>query len=220
MPIEDAPDRLDPSPAANAPDDGFLVASVVGGDEPALRKLMDRYDRLVRFAVFRAARQRCARDPEFLESVASATWAGFVQSLRKNPDRPRDSVRAYLSFIARNQTVSALRRDAGDPPILSLDAGEGLDLPDQLEEPAEMVANLEDLETLRACLAECDPDDRTLIGQLPAITERRWRDAAEALNLAESTLRSRWTRLLERLRARLTQKNPKALAPGGPDGDS
>ncbi len=220
MPIDDSPDRLNVSLPADTPDDGFLVAGVVGGDEAALRKLMDRYDRLVRYAVFRAARQRCSRDPEFIESVASATWAGFVQSLRKNPDRPPDSVRAYLSLIARNQTVSALRRDAGDPPVLSLDAGEGLDLPNQLEEPAEMVANLEDLETLRACLAECDPDDRTLIGQLPAITERRWRDAAAALNLAESTLRSRWNRLLERLRARLAQKNPKAFAPGAPDGDS
>ncbi len=220
MPIEDSPDRLNPSPEAAAPDDGFLVASVVGGDEAALRKLMDRYDRLVRYAVFRAARQRCVRDPEFLESMASATWAGFVQSLCKNPDRPPESLRAYLSFIARNQTVSALRRDKADPPVLSLDAGEGLDLPDQLPEPTELVANLEDLEALRACLAECGPEDRTLIGQLPAITERRWRDAAEALNLAESTLRSRWNRLLERLRTRLTQNNLESGATEGLHGDS
>ena len=110
--------------------------------------------------------------------------------------------------------------------MLSLDAIEGLDAasghdpPDQLEEPAELLANLEDLESLRACLAGCDPEDRTIIGQLPAITERRWRDAAEALNLAESTLRYRWNRLLERLRTRLTEKNLESVAPEGLAGDS
>lgn len=213
------------------------MASVVGGDEAALRVLMDRYDRLVRYVVFRAARQRCARDPEFVESVASATWAGFVQSLSKNPDRQPESAKAYLAFIARNQTVSALRREKTDPTIISLDAAHsldaaggldaasgfdtasGFDLPDQLEDPTEQLSNLEDLESLRKCLADCDPDDQQLIGQLPAITDRRWRDAAEALNLKESTLRSRWKRLLERLRSRLTQKNPESFAPGREDGD-
>lgn len=223
MPIEESPGCSNDAPTAAAavfvPDDAFLMASVVGGDEAALRKLMDRYDRLVRYVVFRAARQRCALDPMFVESVASASWAGFVQSLSKNPDRLPESAKAYLALIARNQTVSALRQDKGKPVVVSLDAAEGLDPPDQLDDPTEQLSNLEELELLRVCLAECDQGDRLLIGQLHAITERRWLEAANELDLKESTLRSRWARLLARLRARLAQKTPKSFAPASTKGD-
>ena len=70
-------------------DEAYLVQSVLGGDPAALRELMSRYDRLVRYAVFRAARDRCRKDPEWLDSIGSATWAGFVQSLNRSPDSLR-----------------------------------------------------------------------------------------------------------------------------------
>ena len=218
MPFEPSSDSQ-AAAESSAPDDRFLIASVLGGDESALRKLMDRYDRFVRYCVFRTAKQRSTHDPDWLDSVASAVWAGFVQSIRRTPDREPESVQAYLAFIARNQAVSALRRDPADPPSISLEAAEGLSLPDRIEEPTELVSRLESLEALRVCLAESDPDDRTMIAQLPAIMDRRWRDAAEALGLKESTLRSRWERFLDRLRTKLAGKSLESFAPAGKRND-
>lgn len=220
MPIEPTRDSRDATRSAASPDDRFLIAGLLGGDEAALRSLMDRYDRFVRYAVFRTATDRCTRDPEWLESVASATWAGFVRTLRRNPERPPESVQAYLGYVARNQAVAALRRDQAHPEPISLDAAEGWSLPDDLEEPTELVSRLESLEALHECFGEADAEDRTLIVQLPAITERRWREAAEALDLKESTLRSRWQRFLGRLRACMAQKTGESFAPSDPCDDS
>ena len=112
----------------SGPDDGFLVASLLGGDSAALSKLMERYDRLVRYTIFRVARGLCERDPDWLESVASDTWAGFVQSMRREAGGRPQSMKAYLAQIARNRAVSAMRqsgsatkRDTRDPEMVSLD---------------------------------------------------------------------------------------------------
>ena len=194
----------DPS---RTPGDDFLIAGVLGGDAAALDKLIERYDRLVRYTVLRATPDRCRQDPQWLDSIASATWAGFVRSVRRSPDDPPQSVAAYLARIARNQCATALRQ--ASPPVESLDRGEDedpLDTSVELEEPAEELARIELLDALRGCLADLNGDDRTMAAQLPAITERRWRDAASALGLSESTLRSRWKRTLDRLRRCIRRK--------------
>lgn len=195
------------SPVSSPAEDSFLVASLLGGDDAALAKLMDRYDRLVRYAVLRASANRHVSDPQWLDAVASDTWAGFVQSVRRTPDRPPKSVAAYLVRIARNRTVSAIRRSSIE--TVSLDADPDRDDHSRAEDadaPPEALARIESLETLRTCVAQLHPDDRALIGQLQAITDRRWRDASAALGLSESTLRSRWERLLERLRRAIRAK--------------
>lgn len=203
------------------PSDEFLIAGMLGGDWVALNKLIERYDRLVRYTILRAAKAQCARDSQWLESVASATWAGFVQSLQRHPNQRPKSVRAYLAAIARNQVVSALRTpsEAYAAPI-ALDSADHTLLTATHEEPIDTLSQLELLETLRICLSELAEDDRTLATQLTAITERRWRDAAAALGISESTLRSRWKRTLERLRDCMRRKTGLSLAPGRPDDDS
>lgn len=213
-------DFMLPDPIAG-PSDDFLVASMLVGDWAALNKLIDRYDRLVRYTILRTARQQCAHDPQLLESVASATWAGFVQSLQRHPDQRPKSVRAYLAAIAKNQVVSALRASATlDAARLPLDDGGAPLIAATLEEPIDTLSRLELLETLRICLMELSDDDRILAGQLTAITERRWQDAAAALGISESTIRSRWKRTLERLRSCLQAKTGLSFAPETPEGDS
>jgi len=210
-----------PPDPTTGPSDDFLVAGMLGGDWAALNKLIERYDRLVRYTILRAAKAQCARDPQWLESVASATWAGFVQSLQRHPDQRPKSVRAYLTAIARNQVVSALRAgQAMDAATLPLDSAGNTLIAATLEEPIDTLSHLELLETLRNCLSELAVDDRTLASQLPAITERRWRDAAATLGISESTLRSRWKRTLDRLRDCVRRKTGLSLAPGTPDDDS
>ncbi len=222
MRLERSADSPAVANSSSSPTDDFLISSVLGGDTAALNELMDRYDRLIRYTILRASKDHCLRDPQWLESIASAAWIGFIRSIRQNPRvRPR-SLRAYLVRIARNQVVSALRAAPRDAGSLSAErSGNESSITAEMEEPVETLSRLELLGVLKTCLDELALDDRTMVTQLHAITERRWKDAAVALGVSESTLRSRWQRLLERLRACVKRKTAaRSLAPGGLGDDS
>lgn len=205
------PPSHDPGPSG--PDDDYLITSLVGGDAAALTALMGRYDRLVRYTIRCSSREQCRRDPHWLESVASDTWFGFVRSLKREPTKKPQSVPAYLSRIARNQSVTALRRAKGPVQAVNVDPeSEAWEIPGNLEDPSEVAARLEDLAALRECVSKLDDPDQAMVEQLSAITARRWRDAADALGIPESTLRSRWKTVLVRLRRCLQRKSPDSVA--------
>ena len=207
----------DPSPG---PDDQFLIAGTVGGDAAALRKLMDRSDRLVRYAIFRAGKEHCQRDPQWLDSIASETWTGFVRSIRRDPDNPPNALGAFLVQVARNRAISAIRRLTTSSRRETTEIeGDPADIPASLDDPAEELARLEQLEALRACLGQLDAAGQRLATQIEAITERRWRAAAAALGLKESTLRSRWKQVLQQLHSCIKQKTAKNFAPSGVGSD-
>ena len=123
-------ENLRPDPASSGgPDDAFLIASMLGGDPAALNKLIERYDRLVRYTVLKMSRSRCLRDPDWLDTIASDTWTGFVRSLQRSPDNRPKSVRAYLVQTARNRCTSAMRGTAPAHESLGRredDPGEGI----------------------------------------------------------------------------------------------
>jgi len=202
------------------PSDAFLISSVRGGDEVALRTLMDRYDRLVRFAIFRLSKTECARDAHWLETLAADTWLGFLRSLQRSPDTHPKSLAAYLATIARFKVVSARRR-AVDPEAASLDDSElGAGLESDADDPLDLLADLETLGFLRECVRELGTADQALWVQIEAILERRWVEAAAALGTSESTLRSRWKRVLELVRDCVNSKGGGDLAPGSRECDS
>ena len=185
-------------------DDPHLLDRLAGGDEGALTALLDRYDRLVRYTIFRAARAECVRDPQWLDSVASATWMGFVQTVRRRGIAGIRSLRVYLIQIARNQTLTA-RREVPRIDAADLDRAPETAAPAVEPDLAEALDRWADLSALNDSIEALPPDDRTLLGHVLAISERRWREAADALGLPESTLRSRWKKLLERLRQDMTR---------------
>jgi RNA polymerase sigma factor (sigma-70 family) len=207
-------EKTQPDPASSGgPDDAFLIASMLGGDPAALNKLIERYDRLVRYTVLKMSRSRCLKDPDWLDTISSDTWTGFVRSIQKKPDNPPKSVAAYLVQIARNRCTSAMRSTA--PAHQSLSGGENEpaeEIAATTEDPGEMLLRIELLDGLRGCLTELDPEDRKLTAELSAITGRKWKEAAGRLGLSESTLRSRWKRVLERLRGCISRKTGEKLA--------
>lgn len=206
-------DASSESGSSTGPDDGFLITAMLGGDAAALNKLIDRYDRLVRYTVLRMSRSRCVRDPHWLETIASDTWTGFVRSLQRDPDNRPRSVTAYLVRIARNKCASGMR---SDPPshesIEGPEDGTKAQIAATTEEPVELLSRVELLESLRGCLAELEPEEQRMAAELNAITGRRWKEAAASLGMSESTLRSRWKRVLDRLRRCMTRKAGKTLA--------
>lgn len=207
---EDSPSESGPSAG---PDDDFLIAGMLSGDAAALDKLIERYDRLVRYTVLRASHSHCLRDPHWLDTIASDTWTGFVRSMQRSPDNRPKSVPAYLVRIARNKCASAMRRTPpAYEPIGGREDGATLDIAATTEEPVDLLCRIELLENLRSCLGELEPDEQRMASELTAITDRRWKEAAASLGMSESTLRSRWKRVLERLRRCITRKTGKTLA--------
>ncbi|MEK7710306.1 MAG: sigma-70 family RNA polymerase sigma factor [Planctomycetota bacterium] len=197
------------------PDDHSLVAAAIHGDDAALRTLMDRYDRLVRYTIFRTAKRQCVRDPQWLDTVASDSWTGLLRSLRREPGKRPTLLSTYLTAIARNQTLSALRRlrpGLSDPPRQS-GSEHMADLTAPHPEPVDFLSDLDSLALLRECLADLPEADKIILSQLNAITQRRWNEAGEALGMSESTLRSRWKRILDRLRECVARKSGSGVAP-------
>ena len=173
---------------------------MLNGDSGALTRLMERYDRLVRYTVFRASRRRCLSDPQWVDTIASDAWTGFVRSMQRKPDDLPASVRTYLSQVARNRCLDALR--SAPPQHDSIDHGEmgnAVEADAGVEDPSEASVRLEQIDALRACVGSLSDDDQAIYAHLDLITQRRWKEAAKALGMPEATLRSRWTKILERL---------------------
>lgn len=201
--------------------DDELAIAIAAGHDAALRELIARYDRLVRYTIFRYAPDMCHADPYWIDGVASQVWSGMVQAIRSDRHAAPTCMRAYVVGVARNQSITALRKSTTikQRPALALEAAAGESDP-SAPDPAEVAERLEMLEALRDCLQGLCKDDRTLAQQLPAILDRRWREASEALNVPESTLRSRWKRVLGQLRGCVEGKTGRSFAPNGSERDS
>jgi DNA-directed RNA polymerase specialized sigma24 family protein len=123
------------------------------------------------------------------------------------------NIPAYFARIARNKSLDAVER-GNDQPVYSLDAGDGgrsgseehasSDL-----DPHALLEGVEELSVLRDCIARLSEDEQVICSEIGLILDRRWREAAGRLEMAESTLRSRWGHILDKLRACLEKKSQK-----------
>ncbi len=203
--------------SCNQPSDDFLIRAVISGDAAALRELMDRYDRLVRYCVFRVSKSRCQADPHWLDAIASEVWSGFVERCKAKSDESVNSVSALLSRMARNRSISALRSATGNESTQSLDSetnalDQTLSADEDLQ-PSEVAERLELLEILRGSLSDLDDADRSICDELGLIMERRWKEASGRLEMSESTLRSRWKGILGQLKRTISRKTGENFAP-------
>ncbi len=213
---------MPPSPQADDPSNGdparigddFLLRSAAAGDGAALAELMRRYDRLVRYTVFRFSRTQCTRDPQWLDDVASTAWHGLIHNARTNASLPR-SLSSLLVTIARNQCISALRRRRPEFADAASGALPAEEVEDGAVDPSTILHRLELLAALRECINDLDPEAARLAVHLSDILENRWQTVGRALGVSESTLRSRWPKVIGALRACLRRKHPEFFAPDG-----
>lgn len=199
------------------PSDGQLMSRIAAGDPMGLRLLMDRYDRLVRFTIYRTSRQRCGRDPIWMDSVASEVWTDMCRALRARKSPQIENMKSFFIQMTRRRCIDALRRPANAPL-----GGQGPTEPNEMqpiaetEDTLEVLADLEELSALRQCILALGEQDRGLCGEIAAIMAGRWREAAARLAMPESTLRSRWARVLDRLRVCLEKKGKTHRASSRP----
>jgi DNA-directed RNA polymerase specialized sigma24 family protein len=194
-------------------DDQELLARIAGGDPTALRLLMDRFDRLVRFTIYRTSRQRCRQDPIWIDSVASEVWTDLCRSLRAGRNRDIENIQSFFIQVTRRRCIDALRRP-GIAPQAWQENGEGDESQavSIKDDTLETISNLEQISALRECILALDEGDRGLCGEITAITAGRWTEAARRLGMPESTLRSRWARVLSKLRLCLEKKGKSVRA--------
>ncbi|MCP4592761.1 MAG: sigma-70 family RNA polymerase sigma factor [bacterium] len=188
-------------------DDGALLQRLQEGDGDALRSLMDRYDRLVRYVVFRLCRSHCERDPAFLDARASEAWSGFVHALRQPNRGSPDNVKSYLVGIARNKCADALRRLGRPQEVETSELGEDLTSV-QAESPVslELLIQAEQVVALRKCVESLSDDDKRLYGHVEHLVAGRWTLVAQAMGQPESTVRTRWSAVVAQLKACLRKK--------------
>ena len=198
----------DKDPPASRRDEN-LIRGIMAGDADSLRELIDQYDRLVRYAIFRTCGDECRKDPTFLDSIASEVWSGLVESVRRLGTDLASSLKSYLVQIARNKCKDHLRRAGRELPTQPADAvatSDNREPADSAADPASLLIRLEQLQTMRDCIAGLPSSDRSLFEHMDLIAESRWSEAARRLNVPESTLRSRWNRVVEELRAKMRGK--------------
>jgi RNA polymerase sigma factor (sigma-70 family) len=210
-----------PSPDAGrsrpqpGPADQQLIARLLSGDEDAARLLIERYDRLIRYTIFKTGKRHCDRDPGWLDARANEAWTAIVSALRRRGVHAiPPKIPAYFATIARNKALDAVAQaDARTTvPFDSAAAESGPPAEpasDAATDPASMLENVEQLSALREAILLLNADDQRICGEIELILERRWREAAQRLALPESTLRSRWGHILDKLRANLEQKKSK-----------
>jgi len=85
-------------------DDGQLIARIQRGDEQAMAVLYDRYSRVVYSVALRVLRDAAAAE-DVLQEIFMQVW--------RHPDSftaTRGSFGGWLSVVARNRSIDALRR--------------------------------------------------------------------------------------------------------------
>lgn len=185
--------------------DADLIAGLIAKDRAALDALMDRYDRLVRFTVWRLAKAVCLQDPHFVDSVSLAAWMGLVGAFRDDPKLNLRSVSAFLVQVTHHECIDHLRT------LKRLNRVSGVSInelsPIGVEESAEKFASLADtMEHVRRHVSKLPDIYRTMFSEVELIVDRRWTEAAKKLGWSESTLRSRWGQMLELLRKEMGEK--------------
>jgi len=195
-----------PDSHPDAPSDAELLSRLRDDDPTALRLLMSRYDRLVRYTVYQISRHRASRDPIWLDSIASEVWTDLCRSCRERNVKI-ENVPSFFIQLSRRRTIDALRR-LGEQPRREQADGDAVEsqLTVDIEDASDTLAHLEDVTSLRECLGLLPEADRLLCGEITAVMAGKWKEAGERLGMPESTLRSRWGRVIDRLRECLRKK--------------
>jgi RNA polymerase sigma factor (sigma-70 family) len=163
------------------------VRLAAAGDQAAFARLVDRHH-----ASMAKVAYAITGDPEAARDAVQAAWA--IAWRRLGSLRDHGQVRAWLVAIAANEARQALRRRRSRPVVdisESLDAAPGAD-------PADRITTVD----LARALSRLSPDDRSLLALRFAAGLDSTEIAAQ-LGMSASGVRSRLSRLIERLRAEL-----------------
>ncbi len=171
--------------------DEQLISRAREGDGDAFRILVDRYEGLVAATVI----GMLGRGPD-AEDVGQETFIRFHGALDRF--RGDSSVGTYLTRIAINQSLKAIRRRKSLTGRLAYEESEQEDFAD---DSADLSASLDDRERdrlIQEALQTLGEEHRAVV-VLRMLQEYSTKETAQLLNVPEGTVMSRLSRALEKL---------------------
>ncbi|HLV67811.1 MAG TPA: RNA polymerase sigma factor [Polyangiaceae bacterium] len=176
--------------------DEAVVERVLAGDRASFELLMRRHNS----RVFRAVRSIVRTDDE-AEDVMQDAYVRAFEHLERFEKRARFST--WLTRIAIHEAISRVRRQKRVTPLDATD--EEPSMPSPTSTPEERSFDRELRELLEHAIAELPVEFRTVfvlraVEQMPAI------DVAECLDIPVQTVKTRFFRARQRLRALLLSR--------------
>jgi len=169
----------------------LLVLRCQGGDESALRELIERYSPGLRLFLAKICDRRSSAD-----DLLQETWVDVYQKINRL-ENPAAFV-AWLYRIARDKAFREMRRR----PIPSQESDERC--PDQIAEPEEDFTP-EEAEQVRLALYELPIDQREML-ILRFVESMSYQQIGEVIGCPLGTVRSRLFYAKQALRAKLEPK--------------
>lgn len=177
-------------------DDSVLVARAVRGDEAAYEEIVQRYQQVA----FRTAYVITGSAPDAEE----AAQEGFIKAYRAlDRFRPGAALRPWLLRIVANEARNRVR-SSGRRRQLELRITEGFRPGDAAPSPEAVAVGLDERRRLLAMVNALGDDDRRVIA-CRYFLELGGEETAAVLGVPEGTVKSRLSRALARLRARVEE---------------
>ena len=127
------------------------------------------------------------QDEEDIKDAMQNTWLGVLNSMDLFPDMDEKSIQSYIMTIARNQSVSILRRKGKESEIfVDMDSVELIDDTDLFE-----LCSTEDISNVKACIDMLSNTQKEVI-VLYYLYNRSLKEIAQLFNISESVAESRW----------------------------
>jgi RNA polymerase sigma factor (sigma-70 family) len=175
-------------------DNATLLAGASQGDQLAWRRLIDRYDRLVR-SVPRALRLQ----PADVHDVAQTTWLRVVQHLHAIRDPER--LPGWLAVTATHESLAVLRQASRYRPTSRTD-----EAPDVTVDLEGFITDQDAARDLWAAVAELPVRQRRLITTLFRDGVATYDDVATTCAMPVGSIGPTRARALSQLRRKLGQR--------------
>lgn len=184
--------------------DHEVVHLARGGQEPAYRELIRRYERPVFALVY-----RMVRDRELAEDLTQETFVKVLNALASY--RSEFKFSSWIFKIANNTAIDHLRRR--ELPTLSLDGSPHADSPESIEATALQVSSRDETAlgeveakelggAIEIAIGQLRPEYRTCI-LLRHVEDRSYEEIAEILDLPLGTVKTYIHRARQELRSAL-----------------
>ncbi len=191
-------------PELAARTDQEIVALARGGEEPAYRELVRRYERPLFSLLY-----RMVRDRELAEDLAQETFVKALNAIESY--RPEYKFSSWIFKIANNAAIDHLRRRELD--TLSLEGSPHAETPEAIEATALQIGDrqespLDEVEArelggeIEAAIAKLRPEYRSCI-LLRHVEGRAYEEIAEILGLPLGTVKTYIHRARNELRREL-----------------